>query len=201
MTFLFRSPTVPLRRFCAYPAVSPTRDPRFKSISGPDISHFKSILGNDGVIIDPADLVAFNRDWMGRFEGQSSVALRPQSIEHVSQIISYCNAQNLKVVPQGGNTGLVGGSVPVFDEVVLSMARMNPIEHFDETGGVVQVQAGVVLEKLDEYVGDKGWRVPLDLGAEGSCMTGGNVATNAGGSRFIRYGSLRGSVLGLECVL
>lgn len=113
--------------------------------------------------------------------------------------MTYCHEHRLPVVPQGGNTGLVGGGVPVRDEIVLSLSGMNKIEGMQD--GVVVAEAGVVLETLDEYVGKFGCRVPLDLGAKGSCQIGGNVATNAGGSRFIRYGSLRGSVLGLEVVL
>ena len=114
--------------------------------------------------------------------------------------MSYCHENSLPIVPQAGNTGLVGGSVPVFDEIILCTARMNQIERFDEATGVVVCQAGVVLETLDQHVAPR-YHVPLDLGAKGSCQIGGNVSTNAGGSRLIRYGSLRGSVLGLEAVL
>lgn len=153
------------------------------------------------MITDIEDLIPFNSDWMGRYTGASKIALKPKSTEQVSAIMKYCNDQQIAVVPQGGNTGLVGGSVPVFDEVILSLAAMNEIESFDEASGVVVTQAGVILETLDNYVGEAGYRVPLDLGAKGSCQIGGNVATNAGGSRFIRYGSLRGTVLGLEAVL
>lgn len=153
------------------------------------------------MITDIEDLIPFNSDWMGRYTGTSKIALKPKSTEQVSAIMKYCNDQQIAVVPQGGNTGLVGGSVPVFDEVILSLAAMNEIESFDEASGVVVTQAGVILETLDNYVGEAGYRVPLDLGAKGSCQIGGNVATNAGGSRFIRYGSLRGTVLGLEAVL
>jgi len=105
------------------------------------------------------------------------------------------------VVPQGGNTGLVGGSVPVFDEIILSMALMNRIISFDSLSGVLTCQAGCILEELDSYVASRGHTIPLDLGAKGSCHIGGNVATNAGGLRLLRYGSLHGSVLGLEVVL
>ncbi|NXX98941.1 D2HDH protein, partial [Centropus bengalensis] len=113
----------------------------------------------------------------------------------------YCYEKNLAVTPQGGNTGLVGGSVPVFDEIILSTALMNRIISFDEVSGILVCQAGCVLEKLNEYVEERGFIMPLDLGAKGSCHIGGNVATNAGGLRLLRYGSLRGTVLGLEVVL
>lgn len=138
---------------------------------------------------------------MGKYEGAASVALRPRSTAQVSALLQYCHARRLAVVPQGGNTGLVGGSVPVFDEVVLSLAAMRAITGFDAAAGVVTCQAGAVLQALDAYVGERGHCVPLDLGAKGSCHVGGNVATNAGGLRLLRYGSLRGSVVGLEAVL
>ncbi|XP_018022427.1 D-2-hydroxyglutarate dehydrogenase, mitochondrial [Hyalella azteca] len=99
-----------------------------------------------------------------------------------------------------GNTGLVGGSVPVFDEVVISTSLMSNIESVDELSGVVVCQAGCVLETIDQHLEQFGFMMPLDLGAKGSCHIGGNVATNAGGLRLLRYGSLQGSVLGLEAV-
>lgn len=104
-------------------------------------------------------------------------------------------------MPQGGNTGLVGGSIPVFDEIVVSMANMNQILGFDQVSGIVTCEAGCILENVDKYLAERGCIFPLDLGAKGSCQVGGNVATNAGGLRLLRYGSLHGSVLGLEVVL
>jgi FAD/FMN-containing dehydrogenase len=182
-------------------AAAAVRDSRFAKLTDEDLAFFRSVLGAAGVITDPTDLEAYNADWMGRYKGSSAVALRPRDTAGVSDIMRYCNERRLAVVPQGGNTGLVGGSVPVFDEVILSLGAMNKILSFDDSAGVVISEAGVVLETLDGYVGERGYRVPLDLGAKGSCQIGGNVATNAGGSRFLRYGSLRGSVLGLEAVL
>ena len=96
---------------------------------------------------------------------------------------------------------MVGGSVPIFDEVVISTELMNSIESVDENSGIVTLQAGVVLENLDNYLADFGLMAPLDLGAKGSCQIGGNVSTNAGGLRLIRYGSLQANVLGIEVVL
>lgn len=177
------------------------RDAAFSRLSSEHVAHFRALLGDHAVITNESDLSALNEDWMRRYTGQAKLALRPTSVSAVSQILSYCDAQRLAVVPQGGNTGLVGGSVPLYDEIILSLSSMNTIESFDTDSGVVIAQAGVVLEQLDSHVAEAGFRVPLDLGAKGSCQIGGNVATNAGGSRFIRYGSLRASVLGLEAVL
>jgi D-2-hydroxyglutarate dehydrogenase len=182
-------------------SASVLRDDRFALLNDTDIAFFERTLGPNAVITDPTDLQAYNNDWMGRYSGAANVALRPRETSCIADIMRYCNERRIAVVPQGGNTGLVGGSVPVFDEVILSLSAMNKILSFDETSGHVVAEAGVILEALDGFVGDKGYRVPLDLGAKGSCQIGGNVATNAGGSRFLRYGSLRGSVLGLEVVL
>lgn len=166
-----------------------------------DMQHFASIVGPANVITEPDALENFNTDWMRKYVGHSKMALRPGSTEEVSKVLAYCNAQRIAVVPQGGNTGLVGGSVPLKDELVLSLARMNDVVFLDEHAGNIICQAGCVLETLQDYVYARGYTMPLDLGAKGSCQIGGNIATNAGGLRFLRYGSLHGSVLGLEVVL
>lgn len=128
------------------------------------------------------------------------LCLFPTETEQVSAILKYCNEQRLAVVPQGGNTGVSGGQCPVFDEIVVNTSKMNKIRSFDEVSGVAVVDAGVVLEALDNYLAPLGYTVPLDLGAKGSCQLGGNVSTNAGGLRLMRFGNLHGSVLGLEVV-
>ncbi|XP_050548827.1 D-2-hydroxyglutarate dehydrogenase, mitochondrial-like isoform X2 [Daktulosphaira vitifoliae] len=114
--------------------------------------------------------------------------------------MKYCNDRNIAVCPQAGNTCISGGSVAVFDEVVLSMQRMNNIIDFDPVSGVLVCEAGCVLESLMGHVEGYGHIMPLDLGSKGSCQIGGNVSTNAGGIRVIRYGTLQGCVLGLEAV-
>lgn len=132
--------------------------------------------------------------------GYSQCVLKPKTTEEVSKILRYCNQHKLAVCPQGGNTGLVGGSVPVFDEIVLSTALMNHVISIDDISGVLVCQAGCILEDLDNKLAEKGLMMPLDLGAKGSCHIGGNVATNAGGLRLLRYGNLHGSILGIEAV-
>ena len=138
---------------------------------------------------------------MRKYRGHTRLVLKPASTEEVSQILKYCNEKKLAVVPQGGNSGLVGGSVPVFDEIVINLSRMNKIRSFDETSGAVVVDSGCILEVVDKFLAEKSHIFPLDLGAKGSCQIGGNVATNAGGLRLLRYGSLHGNVLGIEAVL
>lgn len=104
------------------------------------------------------------------------------------------------MVPQGGNTGVSGGAIPIFDEIIVNTSKMNKVRHFDAVSGVAVVDCGVVLETLDQFLESKGYTVPLDLGAKGSCQIGGNVSTNAGGLRLMKFGNLHGNVLGLEVV-
>ncbi|KAM0319174.1 hypothetical protein ACHAO8_001318 [Botrytis cinerea] len=188
-----------------YPDIK--RDSRFAKITEENVKFFKDLLGKESAIIDGVtkdatdDLEPFNGDWMRKYRGHTSLVLKPGSTEEVSMILKYCNDNMLAVVPQGGNTGLVGGSVAVFDEIVINMSRMNQIRSFDEVSGTLVVDAGVVLEVADNYLAERKHIFPLDLGAKGSCHIGGNVATNAGGLRLLRYGSLHGNVLGIEAVL
>ena len=138
---------------------------------------------------------------MGKYRGRAPVALRPRTTAEVAAVLKHCHARDLAVVPQGGNTGLVGGSVPLHDEVVLSTQRMDRVLAFDAVGGILTCQAGCILENLQAHVEREGYTMPLDLGSKGTCQIGGNISTNAGGLRLLRYGSLHGSVLGLEVVL
>ncbi|XP_059807112.1 D-2-hydroxyglutarate dehydrogenase, mitochondrial isoform X1 [Hypanus sabinus] len=172
----------------------------FATVTKEDLLFFERLLPG-GVVTDPDVLEASNVDWQRILRGHSQVLLRPRTTEEVSQILRYCNQQNLAVNPQGGNTGLVGGSVPVFDEIIVSTAQMNNIISFNSNSGVLICQAGCILENLNNYLEEQGFMMPLDLGSKGSCHIGGNVATNAGGLRLLRYGSLRGTVLGLEVAL
>ena len=184
----------------SYPEIQ--RDSRFKKLDAEDIKSFKSILGEGNAVIEAGeDVEGYNADWMRKYRGKASLVLKPGSTEEVSKVLKYCNEKMLAVNPQGGNTGLVGGSVPVFDEIIVNLARMNSIREFDDVSGVLVADAGVVLEVADNYLAERDYVFPLDLGAKGSCQLGGNVATNAGGLRLLRYGSLHGNVLGIEAVL
>ncbi len=189
----------------SYPEIK--RDERFAKITPEHVQHFQGILGKESAVIDGVtkdaadDIETHNSDWMRKYRGHTRLVLKPGSTEEVSSVLKYCNDNMLAVVPQGGNTGLVGGSVPVFDEIVIQMGRMNNIRSFDEVSGALVADAGCILETTDKYLADHGHIFPLDLGAKGSCHIGGNLATNAGGLRLLRYGSLHGTVLGIEAVL
>jgi (R)-2-hydroxyglutarate---pyruvate transhydrogenase len=189
----------------SYPSLK--RDSKFSDVTPEHVSFFKSTLGDASAVIDGLtsdasdDLEAFNSDWMHKYRGHARLVLKPKTTEEVSKVLKYCNDNMLAVVPQGGNSGLVGGSVPVFDEIVISTSRMNNIRSFDDVSGVLVVDGGCILEVVDNFLAEQNHIFPLDLGAKGSCQIGGNVATNAGGLRLLRYGSLHGNVLGIETVL
>ena len=183
------------------------RDPKYAQVTEDHINFFRRLLGSESALIDGVtkdatdDIEPFNADWMRKYRGHTKLVLKPASTEEVSKALKYCNDNMLAVVPQGGNTGLVGGSVPVFDEVVINMSRMNQIRSFDDVSGTLVADAGCILEVTDNFLKEKNHIFPLDLGAKGSCHIGGNVATNAGGLRLLRYGSLHGNILGIEAVL
>ncbi|KAG8197492.1 hypothetical protein JTE90_007231 [Oedothorax gibbosus] len=179
---------------------SSTNRGNFKTATSKDVDFFLSLLGKSRTIQDVDELKVHNTDWLKSHQGKSPLVLRPKTTEEISEILQYCNKEKLAVCPQGGNTGLVGGSIPIYDEIVLSMNLMNEILHFDENTGVLQCQSGCILESLESYANEKNFTVPVDLGAKGSCQIGGNLSTNAGGLRFVKYGSLHGNVLGLKAV-
>ncbi|XP_024970446.1 D-2-hydroxyglutarate dehydrogenase, mitochondrial isoform X3 [Cynara cardunculus var. scolymus] len=194
-------PIIQQRNFGSVASTIVQRNPLFSTINHDDIIYFEKILGVKNVIQDDEELQPANTDWMHKYKGSSKLMLQPENTDELSQILKYCNSRCLAVVPQGGNTGLVGGSVPVFDEVIINTRRMNRIISFDKVSGVLVCDAGCILENLISFLDKQGFIMPLDLGAKGSCQIGGNVSTNAGGLRLVRYGSLHGTVLGLEVVL
>ena len=153
----------------------------FTALSELDVQHFASIVGESNAVTDASALENYNTDWMRKYRGNAKLALRPGSTAEVSAILTHCNARGIAVVPQGGNTGLVGGSVPVDDEIVLSLGRMNRVLSLDENAGNLICETGCVLETLQNHVWERGYTMPLDLGAKGSCQIGGNIATNARG--------------------
>lgn len=133
--------------------------------------------------------------------GRPLCVVRPTSTAEIAAILKLCHARGQAVVAQGGMTGLVAGGVPLGGEVVMSLERMNRIEDFDAQGRTITAQAGVILQTAQEYCDERGFMLPLDLGARGSATIGGVISTNAGGVRVIRFGMMRESVLGLEAVL
>lgn len=119
----------------------------FATLADKDLTKFESMLDKSGVITDADVISPYNKDWTNKFVGSSKLLLRPKDTEEVSAILKYCNDRKLAVVPQGGNTGLVGGSIPVHDEIILSTARMNKIMDFNESYGILSSQSGVILSE------------------------------------------------------
>ncbi|KAJ3654795.1 hypothetical protein Zmor_013958 [Zophobas morio] len=172
----------------------------FSHVEEEHLYFFRKLLGESRIITDLSDLEKYNVDWNKHLRGASTIVLKPKTTEEVSKILSYCNNNRLAVCPQGGNTGVVGGATPVFDEIIVSTELMNKVINLDEKSGVLTCEAGCILQNMDEFLQQKNLIFPLDLGAKGSCHIGGNVSTNAGGLRLLKYGNLHGNVLGLEVV-
>ncbi|CAB9519533.1 Probable D-2-hydroxyglutarate dehydrogenase, mitochondrial [Seminavis robusta] len=172
-----------------------------------DVNAFREMLGQSpgSVLTSLEDVESYNTDWTKHYQGTSSLVLRPKSTKEVSDILRYCDDHYLGVVPQAGNTGLVGGSIPVASapaqEVILSIERMNQITSWNPTTGIITGQAGGILQDWQDYAQQKGVMIPVDLGSKGSCLIGGTVSTNAGGQYYARYKSLHANVVGLEVVL
>lgn len=159
------------------------------------------ILGKKGWV-EAKESTPWQRDWFNQYGELPLGVARPCSTEEVSQVLALCYEHGVHIVPQGGNTGLVGGSVlGVKNGVILSLDRMNMILSLDKASNNISVEAGVILENLHQFLEDSDLIFPLDLGSKGSAQIGGLVATNAGGSHAFRYGMMHDLVLGLEVVL
>lgn len=160
-------------------------------------------LGPRGLTGDPDLLEPWLTDWRGRYHGRACAMASPGNTQEVSELVKLCAAHRVPIVPQGGNSGMVGGATPDSsgEELLLSLRRMNSIRELDVEGRKVTCDAGVVLQNLHEAVAEVGLRFPLTLGGKGSATVGGLISTNAGGSQVLRHGSMRSLVLGLEAVL
>ncbi|ELX08409.1 D-lactate dehydrogenase 2 [Janthinobacterium sp. HH01] len=166
------------------------------------LTHCRSVVGDAFVLDAPADMAPFLTDWRGRFTGKALAVLRPATVEQVAALVRACAQWRVALVPQGGNTGLVLGSVPDAGggAVVLSLARLNAIRQVDPINRTMTVDAGCILQQVQEAAAAEGCLFPLSLAAEGSCTIGGNLSTNAGGTAVLRYGNTRELCLGLEVV-
>jgi len=171
------------------------------SIEADVLAQLLGELGTD-IVTPGVDVAPRYFTGYGEAPGARPLAVaRPRSVEDVSRVLQLCNRLKVAVVAQGGMTGLAGGAVPHGGEIVLSMERFSGIEEIDTAASTVTVKAGTVLEAVQHAVREQGFELGYDLGARGSCQIGGNLATNAGGNRAIRFGVVRDQVLGLEAVL
>jgi len=172
------------------------------AILSPDlIAGFTEIVGAAHALTDPDQQLPYLREWRDMYEGRASMVLRPGSTEEVSQILALANEHGIPVVPQAGNTGLVGGQIPMHGEILLSVGRLKRVRAVDPQGFTMTVEAGLTLAEAQAAADAANRLFPLSLPSEGTCQIGGNLGTNAGGVGVLAYGNARQLVLGLEVVL
>jgi len=169
-------------------------------ISAETIDRLKSALGPKGWSEDPHELAPHTRDWRGRWQGETPILVKPASTQEVAAVVKICAEARIAIIPQGGNTGLVGGSIPQ-GEVLISLTRMKTIREVDPANDSLTVEAGCILESIQTLAADNHRLFPLSLGSQGSATIGGLISTNAGGVHVLRYGMMRDLVLGIEAVL
>ncbi|ODA67308.1 putative FAD-linked oxidoreductase [Methyloligella halotolerans] len=170
----------------------------------PDIlQQFVAIVGEAHAISDAGAMAPYLHEWRDRYHGKAALVLMPGSVDEVSQILALANQTGTAIVPQGGNTGLVGGQIPseAGDEILLNLSRLNRIREIDLAGNCMTVEAGLVLAQAQDVALNAHRLFPLRIASEGSCQIGGVLSTNAGGTAVLAYGNARDLVLGLEVVL
>lgn len=166
------------------------------------IEQFSDILGKEYVLTQDQDKAPYLTDWRKRYVGKALAVLLPKTTIEVANIVKLCAANHVSIVPQGGHTGFCGGATPdeTGQQVILNLKRMNHIHEIDAANQTITLEAGCILQAVQEKAAAQDFLFPLSLGAEGSCMIGGNLATNAGGTNVLRYGNTRDLCLGLEVV-
>ena len=167
-----------------------------------DINKFKKIVGNKNIITDEKDMEKYLKEWRGIYNGVAGAIVKPKSTKEVSNIIRYSYEKNIPCIPQGGNTGLVGGQIPFSkNHIVISLERLSKIREINNINQSITVEAGFILSDLQKICEENNLLFPLSLASEGSCSVGGIIATNAGGVAVLYYGNTRELVMGLEIVL
>ena len=167
------------------------------------LARIREAVGPAGIVDDPDDQAPYLKEWRGNFQGSAELVVRPSTTEETAAVVTACAEAGIGLVPQSGNTGLVGGACPHEHgrEIILSTDRLNRIRSIDPVNDTLTAEAGVILQTIQEAAADADRLFPLSLAAEGSCRIGGNLSTNAGGTGVLRYGNARDLVLGLEVVL
>ncbi len=166
------------------------------------INQLSAVLEHKYILTNDEDKAPYLTDWRKRFTGKALAVLLPSTSAEVSNIVKLCAEYQVAIVPQGGHTGFCGGATPDNSgtQIILNLKRMNQIREIDIANQTITVEAGCILQAVQEKAVEQGFLFPLSLGAEGSCMIGGNLATNAGGTNVLRYGNARDLCLGLEVV-
>ncbi len=166
------------------------------------LEQFSAVLGKQYVLTEDQDKAPYLTDWRKRYSGKALAVLLPKTTNEVAKLVKICAANHVVIVPQGGHTGFCGGATPDNSgkQVILNLKRMNQIREIDTANQTISLEAGCILQAIQEKAAAQDFLFPLSLGAEGSCMIGGNLATNAGGTNVLRYGNTRDLCLGLEVV-
>ncbi|MBN8890122.1 MAG: hydroxyacid dehydrogenase [Rhodospirillales bacterium 70-18] len=167
------------------------------------LAQLADIVGPAGLLTDPADTAPYAEDWRRLYHGRTGAVVRPASTAQLAAVVAACAAARVALVPQGGNTSMVGGAVPAEDgsELVLSLSRMNRVRAVDAVDQTLTIEAGATLKAAQDAAEAAGCLLPLSIGSEGTAQVGGILSTNAGGNNTVRYGNARDLVLGLEVVL
>ena len=171
--------------------------------TAPLLDRIRAIVGDRGLLTDETDTAAYAQDWRKLYTGRTRAVIRPASTRELAGVVRLCAEAGKPIVPQGGNTSMVGGAVPNEDnsELVLSTARLNRIRDLDPVDMTLTIEAGVTLKAAQLAAADRGCLLPLSISSEGTAQIGGVLAVNAGGNNTVRYGNARDLVLGLEVVL
>lgn len=159
------------------------------------------IVTSAHVVTDPDTKRSYEVDWTRRFDGATDAVVRPGSVDEVAAVVGLCRREGIAIVPQGGNTGMVGGGVPLAGELVVSLTRLQGVEPVDASAQQVSAAAGATVESVQQAAAAAGLRYAVDFGARGTATVGGSIATNAGGLNLIRFGGTREQVVGIEAVL
>jgi FAD/FMN-containing dehydrogenase len=165
------------------------------------VERLGDIVGSGHVLVTSDVTASFGIDWTGRFRGSPRAVVRPGSAAEVADVVALCRDSGVAIVPQGGNTGLVGGGVPLAGEVVVSLRRLSSITDVDDQGGQLTAGAGTTIGEIQSHAATVGWEYGVDLASRDGATIGGTIATNAGGLQVLRYGPTRSQLLGLEAVL
>ena len=165
------------------------------------VAKLKTIVGPTGFSEDPAEIAPLLEEWRSKYKGRASLLLKPKSTAEVASVLALCNETSTAVVPQGGNTGLVGGQIPFENEVLITLSRMNRVRAIDALNASIVVEAGTVLATAQAAADEQRLLLATRLASEGTATIGGLISTNAGGVNVLRYGMMREQVLGLEVVL
>jgi FAD/FMN-containing dehydrogenase len=165
------------------------------------LAELRDLVGAAGLLTDPDDVAPYLVDWTGRFRGRGDVVVRPADTDEVAAVVDWARRESVPLVPQGGNTGMVGGGIPLAGELVVSLARLAWVGEVDVVGQQVSAGAGTTIEVLQRTAAAAGLRYAVDFGGRGTATVGGSIATNAGGINLIRYGGTREQLVGIEAVL